>query len=100
MNIGLKNAKSILQEFSQEFQFELPEYKQINRYGPDHNPIFIVKLELKPGNNRTKYNSIFNLSIDSNDIISETGEGSKIKIAEMNAAERLCTRLGFEFLKD
>lgn len=82
----LNNAKSLLQEFCQKNKFDIPIYKIVNKFGKDHEPIFIVDIEIR----------IF----DGNSwiFIKENGYGISKKQAELNAAEKLCDRLGLDYI--
>lgn len=43
------DPKSALQEWAQARSLPTPEYTDISRSGPDHQPVFIVKVELENG---------------------------------------------------
>ena len=43
----MRDAKSALQEWAQGRGLDLPLYTDISRQGPDHAPIFIIKVEVK-----------------------------------------------------
>ena len=62
------NPKSKLQEWCLKRKESLPVYEIINKEGPDHDPLFTVKLEIK-------------------NLISTYGKGKSIQVAEINAAE-------------
>lgn len=64
------DAKTALQEWAQGQGFNLPFYKNINRTGPDHNPIFIVEVSV-------------------GGVGAAQGQGSSKRIAEQNAAKAL-----------
>lgn len=65
-----KDAKSFVQEWAQSKGYGLPEYKVIDKTGPDHNPLFVV--ELKVG-----------------DLKEVIGEGNSKKNAEQTAAKNM-----------
>lgn len=44
---SFKDPKSLLQEWSQQYAKEIPEYTVLSQSGPDHDPIFEVKVEVK-----------------------------------------------------
>ena len=69
-----KDAKSALQEWSQSKGYGLPNYKVVEKIGPDHSPEFIVEL-----------------SIASLDAI--LGRGNSKKNAEQNAAENMLEKI-------
>ncbi|MGN1063716.1 MAG: ribonuclease III [Alphaproteobacteria bacterium] len=69
--ISLKDNKSTLQEWAQKHKYDLPVYTVLSRTGPQHAPHFLVQVEIIG-------------------IGAETGEGSSIKAAELQAAQRLC----------
>lgn len=69
-----KDAKTSLQEWAQGRGFALPSYRQIERSGPDHAPLFTIEV-----------------SVD--DFPPERGEGPTKRSAEQIAAERLLSRL-------
>ena len=70
----VKDAKSLLQEWSQARGFALPKYEIMSRDGPDHAPVFKVMVTVGAGEN-------------------ETGEGSSKQDAERVAATALFNRL-------
>lgn len=71
---GLKDAKSLLQEWAQARSFAIPQYETVSRTGPDHAPIFKIKVSVGPRE-------------------TETGEGSSKQDAERAAATALLDRL-------
>jgi ribonuclease-3 len=81
-----KNAKSMLQELCQKQNIPIPEYTLIERVGPDHNPVFRVKVTTVLFNQppMEKY--------------SEIGEGKSKKIAELKAAEILCKKVFLNYI--
>ena len=66
LGINQKNAKSMLQELCQKQGLPIPKYTLTGRYGPDHKPVFKVRV-----NAMSK---------------SFEGTGKSKKIAEINAA--------------
>lgn len=70
----IKDAKSLLQEWSQSLGFSLPQYETLGRSGPDHAPVFTVKVSVGPTE-------------------TETGTGSSKQDAERAAATALLNRL-------
>jgi len=93
----LINAKTTLQEFCQSQQFELPEYKVINRKGPDHNPYYTIKLIIRPGANKIGFENIFKIYITDKPYVRTLGKGRNIRLAEMRAAEEMCERIGLTY---
>ena len=73
----LKDYKSTLQEYTQHFGDGLPIYEVILEDGPPHHRTFEVRCTI-PHKEET---------------LSETGQGKSKKIAEQEAAKRLCIRL-------
>ena len=71
------NSKSRLQEFLLSKGEDLPIYELINSKGPDHSPMFTVKV-------KTKSNQF------------SKGEGGSIKIAEQKAAKNLLDKLNIK----
>lgn len=69
-----KDAKTTLQEWAQGRGLALPAYRQITRSGPDHAPLFTIKVTV-------------------GDFAPECGEGPTKRIAEQTAAEKLLGRL-------
>ena len=63
-----RDAKSVLQEWTQAKGLGLPVYKIIEKLGSDHDPIFKIELNIK------KYQSII-------------GKGKSLQIAQKNTAE-------------
>ncbi len=82
-DLGLtpKNAKNTLQELCQKQNLPLPEYEEVKREGPDHEPFFQVKVTAK------LFNKIPLLTYTA------IGEGRKKGIAEIKAAEKLCDQI-------
>ena len=70
----IKDTKSLIQEWAQAHGFALPQYEAISRTGPDHAPVFTVRV--KVGADETA-----------------TGEGSSKQEAERAAATKLLNRL-------
>jgi len=69
-----QDAKTQLQEWSQEHWSQLPRYEEISRDGPSHAPRFVVRVTLKNG----QY---------------ATGEGTNKRMAEQNAAAALLLKV-------
>ena len=65
-----KDPKSALQELSMELKYEMPVYSNYIKEGPDHSPIFKVKVSIK-GLNKSQ------------------GIGASKKSAEIDAASKL-----------
>ena len=65
-----KDPKSALQELSMELKYEMPVYSNYIKEGPDHSPIFKVKVSIK-GLNKSQ------------------GIGVSKKSAEIDAASKL-----------
>ena len=72
LKIPSQNSKSELQERALSNSFDLPKYTLIKKNGPDHDPEFIVQVEV---NNEKK----------------AFGKGNSLKEAEKNAATNLLT---------
>ncbi|TKJ23932.1 MAG: hypothetical protein CEE43_01855 [Promethearchaeota archaeon Loki_b32] len=84
-----KNPKSLLHEFCQQNHFKLPIYKVINRDGPNHSPTYTVELSIVPGTNINNFQGFFKNRDDT--II---GKAKSKKLAENDAAKRMCDVLG------
>ncbi len=69
-----KDAKSLLQEWSQSRGHDLPTYETLDRIGPDHSPVFTVRVRVGPTE-------------------PETGTGPSKQDAERAAATALLNRL-------
>ncbi|PPR30728.1 MAG: Ribonuclease 3 [Alphaproteobacteria bacterium MarineAlpha9_Bin2] len=69
-----KDSKSLLQEWAMANNFNMPIYEKYKKKGPDHSPIFFVKVKIE-------------------NFGGATGEGSSKKIAEMNAADFLYKKI-------
>ncbi|RMB04427.1 ribonuclease III [Eilatimonas milleporae] len=69
-----KDAKTRLQEFAQGRGWSLPEYRQLDRTGPDHDPVFTIEVVL-------------------GDRGAARAEGPAKRVAEQAAAEVLLTQL-------
>ena len=65
-----KDPKSALQELAMELKYEMPIYSEYAKDGPDHSPIFKVKVSIK-------------------DVNSSEGKGASKKSAEISAASKL-----------
>ena len=63
------DSKTLLQEWSQSKKLGLPKYTLLKKLGPDHDPIFTVKVDIL--NNRVR-----------------TGKGNTIQDAEQDAAQK------------
>ena len=74
------DPKSVLQEWCLRKNKNLPEYKIINKTGPDHKPIFKVKLNIDG------YLEVFE-------------SGPSKQEAEIKAAEKLISKLSIDELK-
>lgn len=96
----LKNAKSTLQEFCLNLNFDLPEYKLVEKTGPDHAPNFKVKLILKPCSNKLGFEEIFETYSIIKPYVRTFGFGKNIKSAEMEAAEEMCERIGLKYISN
>ena len=72
-----KDAKTTLQEYAQSCGKKLPNYREVSREGPAHDPIFMIEV-----------------SIDDEEPLSGTG-GSK-RHAEQIAATAMLARLGLD----
>lgn len=94
----LKNAKSTLLEFCQDLSFEHPEYKVVEKFGPDHAPEFKVKLILRPGLNKLGFEEIFESYSIKKPYVRTFGFGQNKKSAEMEAAEEMCERVGLKYV--
>ncbi len=84
-----KNPKSIIHEFCQRNHYKLPIYTFIDKSGPNHSPTYTIGLTIKPGNNINHFQDVFRNSHDK--IIAK---GKSKKLAENNAAKKLCEILG------
>ena len=63
-----RDAKSILQEWTQSNKLGLPDYQLLKKKGSDHNPVFEVKIMIK-------------------DFKSIKGRGKSLQLAQMHAAK-------------
>jgi len=70
----VKDSKSLLQEWAQAQGFSVPNYETMSRSGPDHAPIFKVKVQVGPKE-------------------TDTGEGPSKQDAERAAATALLAQL-------
>ena len=73
-NGQVKDSKSLLQEWAQAQGFAVPDYEMVDRSGPDHAPIFKIKVQVGPKE-------------------TDMGEGSSKQDAERAAATALLGRL-------
>lgn len=69
-----KDAKTELQEWAQGRGLDLPDYREVERSGPDHAPVFTIEVVV-------------------GDYPPERGQGPTKRAAEQIAAERLLERL-------
>ncbi len=74
-NLDVLNAKSILQEYTQAQNKDLPIYQVVETKGPEHDKIFIVEVSY-------------------NGKVLAKGEGKNKKEAEINSAYEACKSLG------
>lgn len=65
-----KDPKSALQELAMQLKYEMPEYSNYDKTGPDHSPSFSVKVSIKG-------------------ISNSQGAGNSKKLAEADAAYKL-----------
>jgi len=72
---ALRDPKTILQEWAQGRGLPTPNYREVERTGPDHDPQFCVAVEL-PG------------------LVPAEGRGSSKRVAEKAAASALLAREG------
>jgi len=86
LGLTAKNAKAMLQELCQKQNLQIPEYNLIERGGPDHNPVFRVKVTAVLFNRPPMQ------------VYSEIGEGKSKKIAELKAAEILCKKVFLNYI--
>ena len=63
------DSKTLLQEWSQSKKLGLPKYILLQKAGPDHDPLFTIKVEVS-------------------DYTFETGVGKTVQDAEQNAADQ------------
>lgn len=68
-----RDPKTALQEYSQSLKHGLPEYTVLSRTGPDHAPVFVIRVAI-PGH-------------------AATGEGNSKRAAEKAAANALLAQL-------
>jgi ribonuclease-3 len=71
----LRDGKSALQEWALARGLDVPAYREVERAGPDHNPIFRVEVDIAGHG-------------------SSHGEGRTKRVAEQAAAEAFLTREG------
>ncbi|HEY5597299.1 MAG TPA: ribonuclease III [Kiloniellales bacterium] len=69
-----QDAKTALQEWAQARALPLPDYQEVERTGPAHDPLFTVEVRIEGQR-------------------AERGEGRSKRLAEQAAAERLLRRL-------
>jgi ribonuclease-3 len=86
LGLTAKNAKSLLQELCQKQNLPIPEYTLLERIGPDHDPVFRVKVSAILFNRPPSWT------------YSEIGEGKSKKIAELKAAEKLCNKVFLNYI--
>jgi ribonuclease III len=87
LGLTKKNAKSMLQELCQKQKLPIPTYKLLERKGPDHDPVFHVKVSGVFFQGPPLWNR------------HAIGEGKNKKEAEINAAEKLCNELYLEYIQ-
>ncbi|WP_336279020.1 ribonuclease III [Bartonella sp. CB175] len=75
MEAGRRDAKTELQEWAHIQGGAQPHYRVIKRYGPDHDPVFMVEVSISG-------------------FASEIGQGSSKRYAERMAAEKILRREG------
>ena len=74
INLSTFDPKSRLQEWSLKNKKKLPEYKLVEKTGPDHQPKFKVKVLV-------------------DDLTYSTANGNSKQNAEINAAEKLLKKI-------
>ncbi|MEO0329561.1 MAG: ribonuclease III [Pseudomonadota bacterium] len=70
-----RDSKTALQEWAHSSQLETPVYRELERQGPDHEPLFTVEVKLKG-------------------MISGKGSGRSKRLAEQEAAKAVLIREG------
>lgn len=90
---GILNSKSALISLCQKFMFSTPEYKVINKKGPDHNPVFTSRVSIHAQNNPNVFRKVFGLNKNQKLKISADGTSKKKKEAEMKAAHNLYKKI-------
>ncbi len=94
-----KNAKSALLEFCQGNGVGQPIYEFVERKGSDHNPLHKVRVIIRSIGQERKFRNIFELSPEQKLEVFEAAAGPRKKDAEMNAAKRMCDRIGLIYSK-
>ncbi|MDZ7824341.1 MAG: ribonuclease III [Ahrensia sp.] len=70
-----RDAKTELQEWTHKYHGTSPSYEELSREGPDHEPVFVIKVTVGK-------------------LASERGEGRSKRLAEQAAAEKILRREG------
>jgi ribonuclease-3 len=83
--VATHNAKNALQELCQKQGLPPPKYDEVTRTGPDHNPLFQVRLVLHP------------FATDRIIEFEATGQGSTRKAAEIQADSHLCDQINLPY---
>ena len=79
------------------FSFNRPEYKQVEKSGPDHDPEFKVKLILRSGANAQGFEEVFETI--NKPYVRTFGFGKNKISAEIEAAAEMCERIGLKYLE-
>lgn len=70
-----RDAKTELQEWAHKYYSIVPSYKEVSREGPDHEPTFVIEVQLPK-------------------LKAEQGQGRSKRLAEQAAAEKILKREG------
>ena len=70
-----RDAKTELQEWAHKYHSAVPSYKEVSRDGPDHEPVFVIEVQLAK-------------------LKSERAQGRSKRLAEQAAAEKILLREG------
>jgi len=82
----LKNAKSTLQEYSQQYLPNLlPEYTLIEKKGQDHDPVFTVEVRVYNPEHKNEFRCAI-------------GTAKSKKTAELQAAKKMCDLLDLKYI--
>jgi ribonuclease-3 len=83
-----KNPISSIQELCNKNGMPIPQYHELMREGPPHDPIFVFEIEVTPFPG--EYPKVY----------SANGKGSSKKKAKMSAAANLCDQIYLKYFND
>ena len=83
-----KNPISSIQELCNKNGMPVPQYHELKREGPPHDPVFVFEIEVTPFSGKSPI------------VYKSSGRGSSKKKAKMSAAANLCDQIYLKYFDD